>query len=240
MPLRFILILVFALLPLPATAISLVPVSWNSAGFDPGPFARGSDVLINCSFGCPSSASVPITSPDLSIDFGPLQMSADLVSEVSGNRWTFGIQNISVVAPTVTNWDIDLVFEVSAQLDVPSGTSALTTMALISSPVPFQLNSVSGFLGPGNVSTGFPVEFISGDQVDVFTTFDLFASFGSSSFTSSPCGSSMTTDLSDCLVTIDLFQVVVTPEPSPVWLLGTLVVGVLYRQRTRSRGLRMQ
>lgn len=158
-------------------------------------------------------------------------MSAELVSEVSGNRWTFGIRNISVVAPTVTDWDIDLFAGVSAQLGVPSGSSALSTLVLVASPVPFLLNSISGALGPGNVSTGFPVVFVSGDQVDLFTDIHWRASFGNTSGTFSPCESSRMTDLSDCLVTIDLFQVVATPEPSPVWLLGTLLVGGFIRRR---------
>lgn len=237
MPLRFVLILALALIPIPAAAITLVPVNWASADFEQGPLSGSPEIGIFCHLGCNTAGGnyFPITSPDLSFDLGELQMSAELVSEVVANRWTYGIRNISVTTNgTPTSWEIDLFIDMTASFDVPAALSSFSTIAFVAAPVPAELTTTGSVLGPASLSTGIPHQLLSGEHLDVFSSFEFFVfSYPGQLGTGGSCGSSQPIDLSDCLVTIDLFKVVATPEPSPVWLLGPLAAGVLYRKGVR-------
>ncbi|MCP5060777.1 MAG: hypothetical protein GY937_29130 [bacterium] len=236
MPLRFVLILALALIPIPAAAITLVPVSWTSAGFEQGPLSGPPEIGVFCNPGCGTTAGgyFPIAAPDLSFDLGGLQMSAELVSEVIDNRWTYGIRNISVATNgTPTSWDFELYIDFSASFDVPASLLGFSTIAFVAGPAPTELTTTGSVLGPALLSTGAPHALVSGESLDVFGKFEFWVAEGRFPGTGGSCGRSQTVDLSDCLITIDLFEVVATPEPSPAWLLGLLGAGVAYRKRGR-------
>ncbi len=233
---KWILALCLALLPLSANAITLRPVDWTSAGFMPGPFGLAEAQVFCSQIGCGIGAPVPITAPDFSIDLGGvLQVSVEFVSEVVGNRWTYGYRNLSVVAdPSVPTWNATFYLDVSAALTVPDGPG-LSTLALVSGGLPQDL-LFDSTLGAGTTSTGLPVDFLPADQVDVFHGLEVDIALGrnpQSTGTFSTCGRS-TTVLSDCLVTVDLFEVVPSvPEPSaPILLMaGVGSFGMLRRRR---------
>lgn len=237
MPLRPLLLatpLALAL-PLAASAVTLQPVPWTSAGHgNPTSLALLELGYVYCEDstlnGCATSTGEFLVelptgeSPTLSVDTGTFAFSADVVSQVSGNTWTLGLENPSLGTPSdFFFYEFTVEAAVFAVLDIPVGDDATTEIAFTRTASGLHPNFESEILGPGSGPFfGGANTFVAGDRVTFVevVTFGVFHSGGSAE-TSTLCGTSDFLDTSDCTLSMSAFQPVAgVPEPGPGLMLG--------------------
>jgi len=234
---KWILALCLALLPLSANATTLRPVDWDTAGFTQ--LGRSlNEVYVGCGgTGCAGSTfhALPLADPFVSIDLGEFQATLEIVSEVRGSVWTYGYRNLSVVAPTLTDWTLEFYFNVSAKFNAPGGPGSLADLLLATSTPSQMFLFRSATIGAGQVSSGVPTRFLRGDAVELSRTLDFGTGMGRQNQSYSDCGFSAGV-ATECLITLELLEVVPSvPEPSVAMLLvaGLGAFGTARSRRTR-------
>lgn len=251
----------------PSGAVPLVPVPWTSAGFgDTTPPRLSTDLNVGCGDhlqqGCAGGgafrASHPISGSTVSLSTGVVDFSADLVSEIVGNTWTFGYRNVQLASPPVSTdatvdpgelafLSISFVGGVTAVLDVPSVGGPFTDL-LFAATAP-------GILGGGTVESStfgwgaFPdvgsvQTLVAGDRLTFYTSFASYidsyspantqesrireTSYNTCRFTTEGI------DLADCTISLSVFRPVNVPEPGSLGLLCASLAALYGRIRMRS------
>lgn len=258
---QIIAVLAVLLAPSLAIAVTFAPVPWLSASSgDSSPPRLFPGLRIYCetgSGGCADTtgardANYQLAGPQIQIDTGPLQFSADLVSEATGNAWTFGYRNAQLVTPPPTGgsvvgpnelavFSLDFEFGVLASLDVPG--SGLTNLVFGASALGAREGLLeSAMFGFGRLPTiGTTEQFFAGDQLTMYSSAAMGINISSApnnqigaidQSTFSSCGRQLATlDLGDCLITISVFQVV--PEPAlPGLVLASAAGLALFSKRS--------
>lgn len=248
-----------------------IPVPWVAAGFGDTnpPRLTMEGVSVVCFLGVGGCADTNGASdasyrlvPQIQIDTGAFSFSADLVSEIDGNAWTFGYRNVELTTlPLSSDPDVlgpDELGLVSLQLmagyfatfSVPQSSRGAFADLIFAAT---ELGPREGFLqsnmfGLGPLpGIGTVERFLSGDQLTFFSSSNSTYHLASASNTQSgmieqssfsSCGRQLALlDLSDCTITLSVFQVV--PEPSLTSLV-CVAVGALLLGRTQSRGRKQE
>jgi hypothetical protein len=245
-------------LPLAASAVTLEPVRWTSAGYgNPTSHALVSLGYVYCEDGlgdgCATpggaySAELPIgQGPTLSFDTGSFAFSADVVSRARANTWTVGLTGLSLTTPPTDDigfFELTIETLVFAVLDVPANGSATTEIAFHRASSAFDPFLESDLLGPGTGPVfGGVNTFVAGDRLTLVDVIR-FEVAGFADTTTGPrvfrietatdCGTSDFFDTSDCTLSLSAFQPTLgVPEPGSAALLGAAAGLAALRRRRR-------
>lgn len=226
--------------PAAAGPVVFDPVPWSGAGVGSSVPGHPLQLELVCAAEVPGICAsgvhdLPIQDR-ISFSDGQVSFEADLVSEISGTSWTYGLRNLSASVPDelfILSFDR---FDVFGTFEVPGRGGDKIPLVGTATPSRSSPDLVSALHGP-LVPFRFArvVLFDGGDTITLFE--DTFWGYEREfDRTASPCHIGDGLVLEDCVVTVEFVQPrVVAPEPDAALLGAATLAALALRWRSRRR-----